>query len=933
VNIKDLPQGSYKVIGGQPPIQPSQSGMVNVRDLPQNSYKVLSGQMPEVPAPKPFRFDVPADVIQEDRQAKTTRLKAEALKAQAEARSKSGFFGMLKAGVEPFVSSELALGETLGKAFSANTALGGATENIGKLTDSNLQLLRQIKENEKTGKDSTALKRMFNANANVIEQNGGDISKYKDELPTTAQAMGQVGGVALDLLTAGTYGKATAGMKTGVLAKESIPFAKTLFRTATPALGKVAEIASKPTGIGTVQGIKNITKGAGIGYGFDVTQGLQGTRGEDRTGTSALIPGLGTLIGASLPALSEVGASQKNYKANAVNRIMQKRENELADIEKAYSTLRKLKDFSKDQNQATRKRIASVDVLAGSVDDNGKINTRQAGGAVEQYKKMTIDGAEGVVRKNIEREGSTVNLANVQKELTDKINKSGLEGKDLQLALNNVKKEIAGYRLRADVNGNVPLTVIHDAKVNTYNNTNYLTPPEVKKYNKTLANGLKTIVENNSDFNVGQVNDEIGKYLGDIKYLELLDGKIVKGGKLGKYFSQITGNIAGGMAGGAIGGIPGQIIGTVVGGEIGNRLKSSSLHRMLGGETGNIIEQSAIIKKAIELSKTQKEGMTVADYQKYLSRKGTQTPQYSNKPTIIPKNGIPTTLPQLGTKVKAGDIKVNDFQKGISVISKESLAKTAKELAEKKSSGLIKVTDYTKPQYPRYITPDMQNRMAKVLTLKENQGKSVDMLVLEVQKKFVDIDGITPGEQDIRKMIVDMRDVKKKVNLTPGIKNVEAKGAVGAKEAVAKGMTEEQYVKGQGTPLYHGTLTKFNAENIKPSKGTQGTGIYLDLKKETATRYAKGGEVLEFAGQDLKLADTTKFTKAQSEQFSIAYENAVKKLGEHSDEATNIAYKSMGFDGKKITNTEIMLFDSSKVKTTSQLRAEYKAAKALTPNK
>ena len=192
---------------------------------------------------------------------------------------------------------------------------------------------------------------------------------------------------------------------------------------------------------------------------------------------------------------------------------------------------------------------------------------------------------------------------------------------------------------------------------------------------------------------------------------------------------------------------------------------------MLGGETGNIIEQSAIIKKAIELSKTQKEGMTVADYQKYLSRKGTQTPQYSNKPTIIPKNGISTTLPQLGTKVKAGDIKVTDFQKGISVISKESLAKTAKELAEKKSSGLIKVTDYTKPQYPRYITPDMQNRMAKVLTLKENQGKPIDMLVLEVQKKFVDIDGITPGEQDIRKMIVDMQDVKKKVNLTPGIKN------------------------------------------------------------------------------------------------------------------------------------------------------------------
>ena len=142
-------------------------------------------------------------------------------------------------------------------------------------------------------------------------------------------------------------------------------------------------------------------------------------------------------------------------------------------------------------------------------------------------------------------------------------------------------------------------------------------------------------------------------------------------------------------------------------------------------------------------------------------------------------------------------------------------------------------------------------------------------------------------------------------------------------KAKASGQSFDEWVKGQRETLYHGTPVKFLPENIKPTKGTQGTGIYLDLKKETATRYAKGGEVFEFSGQNLKLADSTKFTKEQSQQFSEAYEKTVKQLGEHSDEATNMAYKSMGFDGKKITDTEIMLFDNSKIKTRSQLKAAW----------
>ena len=44
---------------------------------------------------------------------------------------------------------------------------------------------------------------------------------------------------------------------------------------------------------------------------------------------------------------------------------------------------------------------------------------------------------------------------------------SGLEGRALTTSLNNVKGEIEGLMLRATPDGQIPLDVIHDAKIST----------------------------------------------------------------------------------------------------------------------------------------------------------------------------------------------------------------------------------------------------------------------------------------------------------------------------------------------------------------------------------------------------------------------------------------------------------------------------------
>lgn len=299
---------------------------------------------------------------------------------------------------------------------------------------------------------------------------------------------------------------------------------------------------------------------------------------------------------------NKLGELKIKEQTRKTDQIISKRQQELANIEGSYATTRKANKFSKDQGYESRKRVASTDVLVGAVDNTGTIRTTQPGGAIDQYKAQTLDGAESTVRKNLVRLGEKVKPEVIQAELLKAIDESGLQGKDLTTARRNVAAEIAGYKLKADKQGFIPLELVHDAKISTTKQINYQTPPEVAAYRKAVAKGLKKTVENNSSFNTEQVNAEISKYLEDVKLLERLDGKKVKGGKLGKYFSQISGNMIGGIAGAAVGGPAGSAIGTIIGGELGGRIRGLQMEKSLGGRTGTTAEKSLILQKAIDTS-------------------------------------------------------------------------------------------------------------------------------------------------------------------------------------------------------------------------------------------------------------------------------------------------------------------------------------------
>lgn len=276
-----------------------------------------------------------------------------------------------------------------------------------------------------------------------------------------------------------------------------------------------------------------------------------------------------------------------------------KRERELFEIESGSAGTRKANEFTNDAGRASRQRIAKTDVLVDSVDKDGIIRTKLPGGAIEKYKAQTIDGVEGVVRDNLVKEGAFVNLKEIERALVVAVNRSNLEGSSLLSAMNGIKKEIAGLKLRADNLDNISLAKIHDAKISTTQNINYLkdSTPTIK-FRKAKASAFKNLVEKKSKFNVKAVNEVLSRYYEDIARLERLDGKRVKGGRLGKYFAQVSGNIIGGTTGNFIGGPAGMAIGTIVGGEAASLLKGKSMSSTFGKARGLSVEKNPILEKA-----------------------------------------------------------------------------------------------------------------------------------------------------------------------------------------------------------------------------------------------------------------------------------------------------------------------------------------------
>lgn len=276
-------------------------------------------------------------------------------------------------------------------------------------------------------------------------------------------------------------------------------------------------------------------------------------------------------------------------------RVVKQRVAELEKIEASSAPVRKVIAQAKAKGIDVKSLVANTDLLHGAVDKTGTIRTTLPGGAVEQLNDF-IQPQEDVISKTLQREGKTIPLADLESGINKAIDTSPLKGGAKIRALNTAKQDIEGYKLDAvDAEGkpwvegesegepHIPLSTVHDAKVDKYSNIDYGNP-ESSKADKIIAKELKETVEKNTDsVDAKALNAELAQHYTTLNYLEKLDGRKVDGGKLGKYFARTIGAVAGAHMGplGAIAGsegagaVHGAIMGTKFGPKIGASMESS----------------------------------------------------------------------------------------------------------------------------------------------------------------------------------------------------------------------------------------------------------------------------------------------------------------------------------------------------------------------
>lgn len=342
--------------------------------------------------------------------------------------------------------------------------------------------------------------------------------------------------------------------------------------------------------------------------------------------------------------------------------------NELEAIESKYAPTRRKADIDPLVNES-RARIAQSNVLNNAVDEDGLIRTKTKGGAVDEYRAQTIDGVEDVVKRNLENEGSKVNLNELRADMYDAVTKSGLEGADLTRAIKGIGLELKGLAIRADTFGDVLLSKIQDAKTSIYKHIDYTKPSGVT-YRKSLARVYKKTIENKSGLPVKEWNAELAKYYKDLDRLADLDGKRVKGGRLGKYTANIAGSAVGGVAGAAAG-APGALVGGMLGGEIAGFIQGKAMAGTFRKGVKGDVPENQLLADAKSRAESGTKDLTKPDAQVGAPKEILNDP---NLPDSVKKQitkveaQIKDNIKQQNSAIKAGDFTLVAALKEVYVV-------------------------------------------------------------------------------------------------------------------------------------------------------------------------------------------------------------------------------------------------------------------------
>lgn len=404
----------------------------------------------------------------------------------------------------------------------------------------------------------------------------------------------------VSLLPAGRLAKVAGG--TGLLSKTARVLPKGIVGKGVETGAEILKGAAKSEGL--LKNAWTATKaaapaGAGWGAAYGLASGVDERKGIGETTMSTLggaATGLALGTGFAVAGAGIGRAFQKVYeRVNADAKaaaIARKNTGHFAEIESKYGAVQSSVEQAKKTGINPIEFSATYDLLP-VVDREGNIRVDNTGGALERLDAM-LSPHEETVRKNLVREGRNIKVTDLRPILEKSINESGLEGAALDNAYKKINAELRGLGRRADKDGYIPMYKVHDAKVSKYKTVDY-TNEGSKMADKAIARGLKETIESNTkSINVKNINNDLAQLYAVREFLESLQNKKVKGGRLGKYFAQTVGSVIGSHFG---------PVGSIVGAEAGGAMRGQMLKSAFGKETGNIFKPSDELLRATELGK------------------------------------------------------------------------------------------------------------------------------------------------------------------------------------------------------------------------------------------------------------------------------------------------------------------------------------------
>lgn len=236
--------------------------------------------------------------------------------------------------------------------------------------------------------------------------------------------------------------------------------------------------------------------------------------------------------------------------------IIAKRQSTLGDLANKYTSVDNAVQKATARGFDPIADIASDNRFIPDINTDGKIDSSVAINNLNKY----IAPIAKTERDAIVAEGKRISFDSFANTARNEISGLAERGSSYETIANKIESDLRVYKSNfVDSNGTIDLAKLDDIKNAKYSIANW-NNEDAQIADKSVARAARKLIVDNSSADIQGLNQKMSQYYSARDVLDAVDGKIVKGGRLGKYFARTVGGIIGshfgvlGAAGGAVAG-------------------------------------------------------------------------------------------------------------------------------------------------------------------------------------------------------------------------------------------------------------------------------------------------------------------------------------------------------------------------------------------